>query len=119
MGTGLFVKDPEEIVPLVLARAGYEKRRMESVAAGVPWAGGMSFFLSCLHQPISFLAAVDSLLLYIDDFWILIVAVAPIWLGVVGQEEQDMMGNLFKTLDDGIKLVRSGMYFFLNSLPLD
>lgn len=44
MGTGLFVKDPEEIVPLVLARAGYEKRRMESVAAGVPWAGGMSLF---------------------------------------------------------------------------
>lgn len=28
LATNLFVKDPEEIVPLVMARAGYEKRRL-------------------------------------------------------------------------------------------
>ena len=30
LSTDLYSKDPEELVPLVLARAGYEKRRMES-----------------------------------------------------------------------------------------
>lgn len=86
MSTGLLQKDAEQLVPVVLARAAYEKRRIQEGTGGQPHRVSWFVFL------------------------------VTVWLFAVVYVDEDAVEILIKVLENGIAAVRQGEIVFVCNL---